>query len=98
VSDAIPIPGFLDTVAPTIAALRTAPLPPLPVPLPDSNALLGTLASLLPPQLNMDAAGQLSRAGLALDQVASVFGEVCAPVVECTSCVFARMRSLASYA
>lgn len=40
--------------------------------------VLGAMASLLPPELRnaADRAGQLSGAGLLLDQIPSVFGEV----------------------
>ncbi|KAJ9510870.1 hypothetical protein QJQ45_027721 [Haematococcus lacustris] len=80
VQDAIPIPGFLASLSPSIKALREAPLPvpllPSPYAFPDAATLLAGAASLIPRGLGLDDAGQISRAALALEQVGTVFGEV----------------------
>ncbi|KAJ9509243.1 hypothetical protein QJQ45_001695 [Haematococcus lacustris] len=80
VQDAIPIPGFLAGLSPSIKALREAPLPvpllPSPYAFPDAATLLAGAASLIPRGLGLDDAGQISRAALALEQVGTVFGEV----------------------
>ncbi|MEW5297033.1 MAG: hypothetical protein WDW36_000269 [Sanguina aurantia] len=73
VGDAIPVPGLLGTLAPSVLYARTA-LPSLP--LPSSSQLLQQAAALLPSFLNIDEGGQLSRAALALDQLGLVVGEV----------------------
>lgn len=77
VQDAIPIPGLLGSLGPAVQTVRSTPLPlPLPLPLPSSSQLLQQAASLLPPVLGADEFGQLSKAALALDQLASVANEV----------------------
>ncbi|GFH30533.1 uncharacterized protein HaLaN_29407 [Haematococcus lacustris] len=80
VQDAIPIPGFLAGLSPSIKALREAPLPvpllPSSYAFPDAATLLAGAASLIPRGLGLDDAGQISRAALALEQVGTVFGEV----------------------
>ncbi|GLC46383.1 hypothetical protein PLESTB_001769300 [Pleodorina starrii] len=86
VKDAIPVPGLMENLPGALRAARAAapnlPLPdlsalPLPVPLPSSGGdLLRGVASLLPRELGLDAAGQLSGAGLLLDQIPAVFDEV----------------------
>ncbi|GFH07986.1 uncharacterized protein HaLaN_02880 [Haematococcus lacustris] len=80
VQDAIPIPGFLAGLSPSIKALREAPLPvpllPSPYAFPDASTLLAGAASLIPRGLGLDDAGQISRAALALEQVGTVFGRV----------------------
>ncbi|GAX79140.1 hypothetical protein CEUSTIGMA_g6580.t1 [Chlamydomonas eustigma] len=78
VSDAIPVPGLLDALAPAVQAARTLPpntffgTPPKP------SELLSTAASWLPPSLRevVDEGGRLTRAGLALEQLGTVVGEV----------------------
>jgi len=78
VSDAIPIPGLMANLPTAMAAARALPLPPPPVPLPDAAAFLKGAMSLLPPAVAgvIDEGGRVSRAALALEQVASVVGEV----------------------
>ncbi|KAG2502253.1 hypothetical protein HYH03_000739 [Edaphochlamys debaryana] len=84
VKDAIPIPGLMEAVPGALQAARAAmgsldalPLPlPRPDQLPTGGDVLRTMASFLPRDLGLDAAGQLSRAGLLLDQIPSVFNEV----------------------
>jgi len=83
VKDAIPIPGFLGALSPTVKAARSAaagglPLPvPLPVPLPSTSDVLQFASAMLPGPLRaLDAEGQLRKAALALDQLGEVVGEV----------------------
>ncbi|KAG2439662.1 hypothetical protein HXX76_005012 [Chlamydomonas incerta] len=88
VKDAIPVPGLMENLPGAVNAVRNnLPLPdlaslqlpiPLPTQLPTGSQVLGVMASLLPPELRgaADRAGQLSGAGLLLDQIPSVFGEV----------------------
>ncbi|GIL67641.1 hypothetical protein Vafri_20982 [Volvox africanus] len=89
VKDAIPVPGLMEnlpgalqaarTVAPDLPNLSAVPglsALPLPSQLPSGADLLRGVASLLPRELGLDTAGQLSGAGLLIDQIPSVFGEV----------------------
>ncbi|GIL85485.1 hypothetical protein Vretimale_13417 [Volvox reticuliferus] len=89
VKDAIPIPGLMENLpgalqaaqaaAPSLPDLSTVPglsALPLPSQLPSGADLLRGVASLLPRELGLDRAGQLSGAGLLIDQIPSVFGEV----------------------
>lgn len=77
VSAAIPMPGFLESMSPAVAALRNSPVPlPLPMMGPDTKDVLRALSAVLPSPIKRDEAGQISEAALALDQIKSVFGEV----------------------
>ncbi|KXZ45823.1 hypothetical protein GPECTOR_50g617 [Gonium pectorale] len=89
VKDAIPVPGLMENLPGAVQAARAAapnlPLPdlsslPLPIPLPTTlpsgGQVLQAVASLLPRELGLDRAGQLSGAGLLLDQIPAVFDEV----------------------
>lgn len=82
VSDAIPIPGLLEALGPSVRAARAAAatsLLPLP-PLPSGAQAVAAAASLLPPGvrdlIDGPGGGRLARAGLALDQLGMVAGEV----------------------
>lgn len=71
-SDAIPIPGFLDGLQPTVQAVRQSSLPQPPLPPPEQ--VLQQAAALLPPWL-LDPQ-LVARATPALQQVESIVNEV----------------------
>ena len=78
VSDAIPIPGLLDAMRPAVQVARTLSPSINGFAPPSPTSLLSAATSLMPPMLRevVDEGGRLSRAALALEQLASVAGEV----------------------
>uniref|UniRef100_A0A7S3VIW0 Alpha/beta hydrolase fold-3 domain-containing protein n=1 Tax=Dunaliella tertiolecta TaxID=3047 RepID=A0A7S3VIW0_DUNTE len=75
VSDAIPIPGFLEALGPTARAAQEQQQP-LPVELPSPSAVLETASGLLPFSALGLSQRQVADAGLLLEQLGSVVKEV----------------------
>jgi hypothetical protein len=75
VNDAIPIPGFLAGLQPTVQAARASPAPQLPVQLPSAQQVLSGVSAAVPPALLRDR-DLLANAAPLLLQLESVVGEV----------------------